>query len=409
MAYAAGHRSGGPTRTFVSPRHVDQVVLERARQWFAQAGDCDQPTAPFDLELDPRESLPFTRKSDMRRRLRPYPETGRWIASLCSSGTTAEPVVSPWSEADELVADATMRAIHRFCPSLDGAQCAVIAPSHALAAAYFMCRQIEVNGGTPHLITSTDPETVARALVDEGIEAVFSLPLVVSRIGEYFRMTRGAPPSKIRLIICGGDVLSAARQAMLTQMWDALVLNMFGCSELFGPVAGPGAQDGLLFWRCERVAVEVLDPVTLTHCGPGERGVVVLSTLWPKASPLLRYWTDDVVQIIDGSSATATFVFEYIGRPSSMLDVAYKKVPLRDIDGALLSGGWCTSEWSIQQAPDQIRIEVETTMRQDVVLSGMREVLHELVGGPVELVPREPGSLPRTLPKFAVLRHGSRW
>jgi phenylacetate-coenzyme A ligase PaaK-like adenylate-forming protein len=339
----------------------------------------------------------------MRRRFRPYPETGRWIASLCSSGTTGEPVVSPWSEADELIADATMHAVHRFCPPLDGAQCAVIAPSRALAAAYFMCRQIEINGGTPHLITSTDPETVSRTLEEEGIEAVFSLPLVVSRVGEYFRMTRGAPLSKVRLIICGGDVLSAARQAMLSQLWDALVLNMFGCSELFGPVAGPGGQDGRLFWRCERVAVEVLDPVTFTHCGVGERGVLVLSTLWPKASPLLRYWTDDVVQLVDGSSATATFAFEYIGRPPSMLDVADRKVPLRDIDGALLSGGWCTSEWSIQQAPDQIRIDVETTTRQDVALREMRDVLHELVGCPVELVPREPGSLPRTSPKFAVL------
>lgn len=392
-----------PAPAFVSPVDVDRVVLERTRQWFAQAGDGHQPAARPNFELDPWESLPFTRKTDLRRRLRPYPETGRWIESLSSSGTTAEPVVSPWSEADELVADATMRAIHRFCPSLDGAQCAVIAPSRALAGAYFMCRQIEVNGGTPHLITSTDPEIVSRTLIDEGIDAVFSLPLVVSRIGEYFRMTRGAPPLKIRLIVCGGDVLSVARQAMLAQMWDALVLNMFGCSELFGPVAGPGAQDGLLFWRCEQVAVEVLDPVTLTHCGVGERGVMVLSTLWPKANPLLRYWTDDVVQLVDGSSATAPFAFNYIGRPPSVLDIANKKVPLRDIDSALLSGGWCTSEWSIQQAPDQLRIEAETAMRQDVTLGAMREVLHEMVGGPVELVPREPGSLPRLLPKFAVL------
>ena len=403
VADAADHGSGAATPTFVSPPHVEQVVLERTRQWFAQAGDGDQHRARPDLEREPWGSLPFTRKTDMRRRLRPYPETGRWIASLCSSGTTAEPVVSPWSEADELVADATMRAIHGFCPPLDGAQCAVIAPSRALAAAYFMRRQIEVNGGTPHLITSTDPELISRTLEAEGIEVVLALPLVVSRIGEYFRRTRGAPPSKVGVIICGGDVLSAARQAMLAQLWDALVFNMFGCSELFGPAAGPGGHDGLLFWRCEQVAVEVVDPVTLTHCGLGERGVVVLSTLWPKASPLLRYWTDDVVQLVDVGSAPTPFAFEYIGRPPSMLDVADRKVPLRDIDSALLSGGWCTSEWSIRQAPDEIRIDVETTMRKDVALGGMREVLHELVGVPLELVPREPGSLPRTSPKFAVL------
>lgn len=393
------------TPVFVSPPQVDQLVLDRARQWFAEAADGDQPTARPDLELDQWESwesLPFTRKADMRRRLRPYPETGRWIANLSSSGTTAEPVVSPWSEADQLIADATMRVIHGFCPSLDGARCAVIAPSRTLAAAYFMCRQIEVNGGTPHLITATDPETVARTVEVEGIDAVFSLPLVASRIGEYFRMSRGAPPARVRLISCGGDVLSAARQTMLAQLWDAVVLNMFGCSELFGPVAGPGAQDRLLYWRCEQVAVEVLDPVTLAQCGAGERGVVVLSTLWPKASPLLRYWTDDVVQLVDGSSAKAPFVFEYIGRPPSMLHVADNMVALRDVDDVLLSSGWCTSEWAIQQAGDKIRIDVETTTRQYGAPSEMREVLHELLGGPVELVPREPGSLPRTSPKFAV-------
>ncbi|WP_375486970.1 hypothetical protein [uncultured Mycobacterium sp.] len=237
---------------------------------------------------------------------------------------------------------------------------------------------------------------------------MFSLPLVASRIGEYFTTTRGAPPSHVRLIVCGGDVLSRGRQAMLAEMWDALVLNMFGCSELFGPVAGPGERGGPMSWRCEPVAVEVLDPVTLAHCGVGERGVVVLSTLWPKASPLLRYWTDDVVQLVDISPATGTFVFEYIGRPPSMLDVAGKKVPLRDIDDALLSGGWCTSEWSVHQAPGQLRIEAETAMRQHVALQAVREVLHEVVGAPADLVPRKPGALPRAMPKFAVVTSGYR-
>jgi phenylacetate-CoA ligase len=266
-----------------------------------------------------------------------------------------------------------------------------------------MCRQIEVNGGIPHLIAPTDPETVCQALVAEGIEAVFSLPLVASRIGEYFRTTRGAPPPDVRLMICGGDALSAARQSRLAETWDAAVLNMFGCSELFGPIAGPGEPGGQLIWRCQEVAVEVIDPVTLDHCGIGEYGVLVLSTLWPKACPLLRYWTDDIVQVTDVSSAITAFAFEYIGRPPSMLDAAGRAVPLRDIDDVLLSGGWCTSEWSIYQAPGQIRIEAETASRQHPALQTVREMLHELVGTTVELVPREPGSLPRSMPKFAVM------
>jgi phenylacetate-coenzyme A ligase PaaK-like adenylate-forming protein len=388
--------------TFVSPQHVDDAVLEKAMAWFAQAREGDGCVLHHDLELESWHSIPFTRKADLRTRLRPYPESGAWIANLSSSGTTANPVVSPWSEADERAADTTMRAIHRLCPSIDGAQCAVIAPNQALAAAYFMCREIKVNGGIPHLIPPTDPETVCHALVDEGIEVVFSLPLTASRIGEYFRATRGGPSSAIRLVFCGGDVLSSARQAMLADMWDALVLNMFGCSELFGPVAGPGEQGRPLVWHCEPVAVEVLDPVTLACCGVGERGVMVLSTLWPKASPLLRYWTDDLVQLVDVGSTTGTFAFEYIGRPPSLLCFSGNKVPLRDVDHALLSGGWCTSEWSIQLASNQVLVEIEMARRQHAALQAVREVLNEIVGAPVEVVPLEPGSLPRAIPKFAV-------
>lgn len=390
------------TASFVSPRHVDRGVLVNAMTWFAQARGQELRGVPADLDGRHWGTIPFTRKPDLRLELRAYPESGDWITRLFSSGTTADPVVSPWSEADERVADATVRAVHARCPSIDGARCAVIAPSPSLAVAYSMLREIELSGGVPLLIPPGDPETVCRALVDEGIEVVFTLPLVASRIGEYFTVTHGGPPADVRLLFCGGDVLSPARQALLAHMWDAFVLNMFGCSELFGPVAGPGERGGPLVWRCEPVAVEVIDPATLSPCGIGDRGVMVLSTLWPKASPLLRYWTDDIVQLVDTDSATGTFAFEYIGRPPSMLNVASKAIPLRDIDEALLSRGWCTSEWSVRQTPDEVIIEAETRQQQPAVLRSMREALRDVVDLDVELAAKEPGSLPRAVPKLVL-------
>jgi phenylacetate-coenzyme A ligase PaaK-like adenylate-forming protein len=388
---------------FVSPRQIDRGALMQAMTWFAQARGQDMRGVPADLDAQYWRTVPFTRKPDLRVQLRPYPESGDWITSLSSSGTTANPVVSPWSEADERVAATTVHAVHALCPSIEGARCAVIAPSPGLAVAYSMLRQIELSGGVPLLIPPGDPEAVLGSLVDEGIDIVFTLPLVASRIGEYATATHGAPPAAVRLLICGGDVLSPARQAMLTRMWDAVVLNMFGCSELFGPTAGPGEHGGPLVWRCEPVAVELIDPATLSPCAIGDRGVMVLTTLWPKASPLLRYWTDDVVQLVDNDSAAETFAFDYIGRPPSMLNVAGKPVPLRDIDEALLSGGWCTSEWCVRQTPNAVVIEAEMPQRQPAVLRCVREALRDKVGIDVELVPREPGSLGRAVPKFTVL------
>lgn len=334
--------------------------------------------------------------------MQPYPETGKWITRLYSSGTTADPVVSPWSEADEQVAAATVRAIHARCPSIEGARCAVIAPSANLAVTYSMRRQIELSGGTAVLVEPSHPESVCRTLVSEGIEAVFTLPLVASRIAEYSSTLRPGTLGGVRLLFCGGDLLSPARQAMLAHSWEALVINMFGCSELFGPVAGPSGQGQYLTWRCQKVAVEVIDPVTLQPCGEGQRGVMVLTSLWPKASPLLRYWTDDIVTVVDTDDSADCFVFDFVGRPPSMLTFSNRQVPLRDIDDALLSGGWCASEWSVRRTATGLRIEIEMPRRDSAALHVVHELLHEVVGAPVELVPHELGSLPREAPKLTV-------
>src|ERR1700756_6062303 len=93
------------TATFVSPRHVDRGVLVNAMAWFAQARGQDPRGVPADLDERHWGTIPFTRKPDLRVELRPYRASGDWITRLSSSGTTADPVVSPWTEADERVAD----------------------------------------------------------------------------------------------------------------------------------------------------------------------------------------------------------------------------------------------------------------------------------------------------------------
>jgi phenylacetate-CoA ligase len=389
--------------TFVSPAHVDTPRLRKAMTWFDEARD-RLSAGPPHLDEGPWRTIPFTRKPDLREHLRPYPDTGRWITWLCSSGTTAEPVVSPWSEVDQQIADSTAREIHARCPSIDGARCAVIAPSPSLAVAHFMMREIQLSGGVPVLVTPDQPEAMWRKLISEGVQVVFALPLVASRLGEYFYATHGRSPAGISLLFCGGDVLSPARQVMLAALWDAQVLNMFGCSELFGPLAGPGREGNPLTWHCEPIGVEVIDPSTLLPCAARELGVLVVTTLWPKASPLQRYWTDDVVEIVQAASVDQPFTFHYVGRPPSMLHTGRATVALRDIDNALLGSGWCASEWSVRHTPQAICVDAEVLSRTPAVLSELQDAMTEMVGAPVEFTAREPGSMSRFVPKFCVAR-----
>jgi phenylacetate-coenzyme A ligase PaaK-like adenylate-forming protein len=397
-------KHSGASAIFLWPVDTDRSQLEAAVGWFDGVRGRTPRRIGTNIDDESWRAIPITRKADLRAELRAYPETGRWIAKLRSSGTTADPVVSPWSEVDQQVGDETARAIHALCPSISGARCAVIAPDPALAVAHSMCREIQVSGGVPRLIPPDDPETLCGKIIDEQIDVLFTLPLVASRLGTYFHATRGGTPAAIRLLFCGGDVLSPARQAMLAAMWDARVINLFGCSELFGPIAGPSEHGSPLAWRCGPVAVEVVDPCTLATCGIGERGVMVLTTLWPKASPLLRYWTDDIVEVTATASATKSFGFQYVGRPPSILDTGRRQIALRDIDDALLATGRCGSEWVVGQTRDKVHVEAEMLDRSSDAVAHVRELLSEMTGVPIEFVPAKPGSLMRVGPKFSVVR-----
>jgi phenylacetate-CoA ligase len=393
------------TATFVYPADLDKARLWQSIGWYGQArGRAHSPAIPR-LNDESWRTIAFTHKPDLRSNPRPYSETGRRIATLYSSGTTAEPVVTPWSEIDQQIADTTAREIHARCPSIQGARCAVIAPDPSLAVTYFMVREIELSGGLPVLVKPADPETVWRTLIDDGIEVVFTLPLVASRLAEHFYATRRRSPTGISAVFCGGDLLSSARQSLLAALWDARVLDMFGCSELFGPLAGPGEGGRPLAWRCESVAVEVINPTSMSPCGIGDRGVLVVTSLWPKASPLQRYWTDDLVEVAETASSDGVFSFEYIGRPPSMLQTRDGLVALRDIDNLLLGSGRCGPEWSVRHSPEGVCVEAETITRAAGAVRDVADALVEIVGGPVQFIPKEPGSLPRATPKFSVVVH----
>lgn len=391
------------TGTFVWPTQVDEARLTEAMRWFGRARGRRPNEAERHLDETTWQTVAFTHKPDLRSVPRPYPETGTWVASLHSSGTTAEPVFSPWSEVDQAVADATTQEIHERCPSIQGARCALIAPGPPLAAAHFMMREIELSDGVPFLIEPGEPETICRALIDNGIEVVFTLPLIASRLGEYLNAARRRRPAAVSVVFCVGDVLGPARQSMLSAMWEARVLNMFGCSELFGPLAGPAEAGHPLVWCCEPVAVEVIDPVSMSPCQVGERGVLVLTTLWPKASPLQRYWTDDSVEVTRACSVDGYFAFHYIGRPMSMLQTHCGHVALRAIDELLLGSGLCGSEWSVRQTAEEICVEAEMLKPSPGAAREIREALVEVIGEPMDFVARKPGSLPRITPKFRVV------
>jgi phenylacetate-coenzyme A ligase PaaK-like adenylate-forming protein len=130
--------------------------------------------------------------------------------------------------------------------------------------------------------------------------------------------------------------------------------------------------------------------------------VLVVTTLWPKARPLRRYWTDDTVEVAQTATGERVFAFHYVGRPASMLQTNRGQVALRDIDTVLLGGGLCGQEWSVRQSAEGVCVHAEMLTRSSAALRQLKEALAETIDGPVELIATGPGSLPRATPKFRV-------
>ncbi len=83
----------------------------------------------------------------------------------------------------------------------------------------------------------------------------------------------------------------------LEELWKAEVFNLFGISEIFGPIAGECHLKNGLHFPTQYLALEILHEKDCKPVKPGETGVAVYTTLWEKGFPLLRYWSDDLMHM----------------------------------------------------------------------------------------------------------------
>lgn len=112
---------------------------------------------------------------------------------------------------------------------------------------------------------------------------------------------RGLSPQDIglRIGLFAGEPWVATKRTRMEQAYGIRAYDIYGITEVSPIMAAECvAQDGLHWWE-DHFLVEVIDPVTMQACAPGEKGVLVLSDLTGQHMPVLRYWTGDFVVTTD--------------------------------------------------------------------------------------------------------------
>ncbi len=350
------------------------------------------------------QELPFMTKEDLRSKsydLRSWPGAFRWFSS---SGTTALPVVYPWTTEDEEIAQKALRKIHPPSERMKGETGLVIAPTGLPAMWAHMDRQLR-HLGLVTALSGVEPKSIFNLITLLKPRAMISLPLVLSRLGELRAVLPQLQRCSPGILFTGGDVLSDARRSRIEKLWGARVRNFYGLSEVFGPVASETDTPGVLVWQVDEVFVEILDPIQKTPVQEGETGVVVITTLWPRPGALVRYWTGDYFRLIKWLTPGSP-VCQVCGRERVSLPGLKKGFFPVDVDNVLLADPVSGLEWTVEMSEHEGLIVVETTQDASAFDRLTLERLQEMFDYPIRLVPAMPGSLDRSNPKLGVVDSG---
>lgn len=346
--------------------------------------------------------LGFQTKEELRQRaydVNAWPDVEYWFSS---SGSTAEPVLYPWTTRDQRVADATVERAHAGIASKLRGTAFVVAPTGLPGMWHHMDRQLQGLGLSTVFPGVESPDRILGLIEKLRPRLVMSLPLVLCRLGELLvRIGAGPNLGGDGVLFAGGDVVSEGRRRRIEAFWGWQLWNFYGLSEVFGPLASEAHDPGVLTWQAKEVFVEILDPVSRQEVQPGQTGVAVLTTLWERPASLLRYWTGDCFRLVEWL-APGRPRFEMRGRQFVRLPGLREEHFPMDVDQVLLSDPAAGNEWTAFRDQGGVVITVETAEGLHGLDPQTLVRVESMFEWPVQWEAVPPGSLDRKVPKLAV-------
>jgi len=304
--------------------------------------DCEMYRNTFDFIKDKSSvsedeflKIPFSYKNDIRnnnleQRSNPLSPV---FGIFGSSGTTGNKTFYKFSMNDRAVFDRIATRILRrtgveerdlgvICaPVLDGVM------AHTMMWQYTACGAGYVNCPIP------SPENFMAVLNNAHPTVVSGLPSALDfSLSPEFKVPAD---TSVRLFLSGGNFFSNNKRKAIEKKWGIDWYDFLGVSEIFGPIMGECSEKHGLHYDQDLFLVEIIDPFTLQPIEEAEKiGTLVITPLWNKGSPLVRYWTDDFAYKITapcacGEEGERIYV---CGRKNDYLKVGEKYIFPRDIE-----------------------------------------------------------------------------
>jgi phenylacetate-CoA ligase len=222
-----------------------------------------------------------------------------------------------------------------------------------------------------------------------------SEPLVWAAADRFLAAGTREKVARLRALVVAGEPLSAAKRRRIGELWDARVIEDYGSTETTS-LAGECPRGVLHAWA-DRFLLEVrdLDSGALRPTGVGS---LVVTTLYREAMPLVRYDTEDVVELAEEPCACGWVLprIRVLGRAGSAIHAAGRALRQTELDDLVygLPAHLGVLFWEGVAAADrlELRVEVAADLAEEAV-TRLGEEARSVLGIPVEVRAVEEGML----------------
>lgn len=344
---------------------------------------------------DSFQTIPFTYKNEIRNtsveeRTTTKPENIYGVFS--SSGTTGEKTYYIYNRNDKKVHEEFVKTFYTELGITETDIGGVMAPVDTGVMAHTMMWQFTTMGAGYVNCSTPTPEKMIDIIRKVPVTIIATRPSIASGVAYNPVLKQMAQQSKVNKLLMGGGFLSKERRKLLEDTWHADCYDMFGMSEMFGPMAGECKQKNGLHYLNHYLMIEIVDPISGKPVCKGQPGVAVYTTLWDKGFPLLRYWTDDVMVLNNekckcGSSLPRLF---YLGRLNDCFKTEKGYVFPKNVEDVLFRYG-NIGEYLVEKHRDFYLVKTEGS--ENFTNSEMLNELSNLFGSEVNVEIVSPGSL----------------
>lgn len=346
-------------------------------------------------DYDAFRTIPFTYKNEIRNtpiEERTTTKREEIYGVFSSSGTTGEKTFYIYNRNDKKVHEKFVKVFFAELGVTEKDIGGIMAPVDTGVMAHTMMWQFTTVGAGYVNCPIPSSENIIDTVTKVPVTVIATRPSIASGVAYNPVIREMARKSCVNKLLMGGGFLSSERRKLLERSWDAECYNMFGMSEMFGPMAGECKQKNGLHYLDNYLMIEIVNPVTGELVDDGNPGVAVYTTLWDKGFPLLRYWTDDIMRITKkkcecGSTYPRLF---YLGRLADCYVINDAYVFPENLEDILFKYG-LIGEYCVEKYGDYFLIKTEGN--ENVYNREMEKEIKMLFHSDIQIEIVPPGSL----------------